>query len=124
MKKLDTKKLKHGYTDRHYKEILIAIGTYNFAAMAKFPMVGFNGIAPDFLSPVWSADHCGSDAVRKIFSGDRLLRILEKTFYSFYSDDHYHIRNYGRGGADVSSLHWRPDTGSDLYGGFSGLAMR
>lgn len=25
--------------------ILIAIGTYNFAAMAKFPMVGFNGIA-------------------------------------------------------------------------------
>ena len=25
--------------------ILIAIGVYNFAAAAKFPMVGFNGIA-------------------------------------------------------------------------------
>ena len=42
----------------------------------------------------------------------------KRLFYSFYSDDHYHIRNYGRGGTDVSSLHWRPDAGSDLYGGF------
>lgn len=45
MKKLDTKKLGIDILIDIVGGILIAIGTYNFAAMAKFPMVGFNGIA-------------------------------------------------------------------------------
>ncbi len=45
MKKLDTKKLGMDILIDIIGGILIAIGTYNFAAMAKFPMVGFNGIA-------------------------------------------------------------------------------
>nr|WP_294463798.1 YitT family protein [uncultured Sellimonas sp.] len=45
MKKLDTKKLGIDILVDIIGGILIAIGTYNFAAMAKFPMVGFNGIA-------------------------------------------------------------------------------
>ena len=28
----------------------LALGTYNFAAASRFPMVGLNGVAPDFLS--------------------------------------------------------------------------
>nr|WP_317282650.1 YitT family protein [uncultured Sellimonas sp.] len=45
MKKLNTKKLSIDILIDIIGGILIAIGTYNFAAMAKFPMVGFNGIA-------------------------------------------------------------------------------
>ena len=45
MKKLDTKILGMDILIDIIGGILIAIGTYNFAAMAKFPMVGFNGIA-------------------------------------------------------------------------------
>ena len=43
--------------------ILIAVGVYNFAAAAKFPMVGVNGIALiDLLPVVWTADrYCCPD---------------------------------------------------------------
>lgn len=45
MKKFDAKKFGIDILMDIIGGILIAVGTYNFAATAKFPMVGFNGIA-------------------------------------------------------------------------------
>ena len=92
--------------------------------MAKFPMVGFNGIALIFYHlfglPIGTVAMLLNIPVAIV-----CFRILGKTFYSFYSDDHYHIRNYGRGGADVfqSTLAtgcWQ----RSVRGFFPGLVMR
>ena len=64
--------------------ILIAVGVYNFAAAAKFPMVGVNGIALIFYL-LFSA------------SGTQI-------FPEFSPDDHYYFHNHGRDRTAIPGL--------------------
>ena len=80
--------------------ILIAVGVYNFAAAAKFPMVGVNGIALIFYQlfglPI------GTVAL--------ILNILlfsasgPQIFPEFSPDDHYYFHNHGRDRTAVPGL--------------------
>ena len=47
------KKWKSGHFRGYPWWDFIALGTYNFAAAAEFPMVGVNGIALIFVSTFW-----------------------------------------------------------------------
>ena len=67
--------------------ILIAVGVYNFAAAAKFPMVGVNGIALIFYQLFGLP----------IGSGPQI-------FPEFSPDDHYYFHNHGRDRTAVPGL--------------------
>ena len=75
--------------------ILIAVGVYNFAAAAKFPMVGVNGIALIFYQlfglPI------GTVALLFSASGPQI-------FPEFSPDDHYYFHNHGHDRTAVPDL--------------------
>ena len=76
--------------------ILIAVGVYNFAAAAKFPMVGVNGIALIF----YQLFGLPIGTVALILN----IPIAICCFPEFSPDDHYYFHNHGRDRTAVPGL--------------------
>ena len=80
--------------------VLIALGTYNFATAAKFPMSGFNGIGLIFYH-LWGLLQTARQA-------------LHAALHSQYFD---YITNHGLCRAAVSVIYGRKDSRHGLHGG-------
>ena len=84
--------------------ILIAVGTYNFAATAEFPMVGFNGIGL-ILYHLFGLPIGTVAFVLNIPVAICCFKILgERFFHSFHPHDYHYISDHGLRGASVSGI--------------------
>ena len=84
--------------------ILIAVGVYNFAAAAKFPMVGVNGIALIFYQlfglPIGTVA-----LILNIPIAICCFRLLGRSIFPEFSpDDHHYFHNHGRDRTAVPGL--------------------
>ena len=83
--------------------ILIAVGVYNFAAAAKFPMVGVNGIALIFYQlfglPIGTVALILNIPIAILFSASG-----PQIFPEFSPDDHHYFHNHGRDRTAVPGL--------------------
>lgn len=104
MKNLNVKKVSIDILMDIIGGILIAIGTYNFAAASEFPMVGFNGIGL-ILYHLFGMPIGTVAFVLNIPVAIACFKILGRDFFirSIRTIGNY-FRNYGPGCAKISSL--------------------
>ena len=104
MKNLNVKKVSIDILMDIIGGILIAIGTYNFAAASEFPMVGFNGIGL-ILYHLFGMPIGTVAFVLNIPVAIACFKILGRDFFYQIDTDHCnYFRNYGPGCAKISSL--------------------
>lgn len=104
MKRINGKELAIDILIDFVGGFLIAVGIYNFAAKAQFPMTGFSGIALIF----YHLFHIPIGAMTILLNIPVVFlcyKLLGRTFFSSFAKDNDHFFDIdGCGGTDAASI--------------------